>query len=343
MPSLSESRAELSRGDLSLSSICNSYVRWVSSKKYMVLDSVSYEYVRFFDHVNKKSGVYCNPHLVESFAVECSKRGNDVYRERVDSRFTAFCRQIPNTVFFETHQFIKKTRALFLTLTYDTKICSFVDAWLRIGAEFNRFMARLRKKYGRVSIVRVFEAFENGHPHIHCVAIFEDFEFDVELRREFRNGKWRDFWRPVKEENLEMSQEEYDINEMWHSRVDVQCMPSLSDGISYLRKYLTKCIDFSNSDSKGVKTLALLWLFRKRSFSISGTFLYRLHALIQLMHNSNLDLSQVTLDGEVVKESGFKLLGFVPESVLCGHSESYFVLSDGERSEVVRYLDEFKR
>jgi len=49
-------------------------------------------------------------------------------------------------------------------------------------------------------------------------------------------------------------------------------MSSLAGGLSYLTKYLLKGIDFERADSKGLKTLALCWVYRKRAFSVSGRF-----------------------------------------------------------------------
>jgi len=83
--------------------------------------------------------VECNN---EVFAVKCAKRGNDVYRWRVSRRFKGLSSMAEEIVFFNPKdRGVKKTRALFVTLTYDTKRCDFKDAWRNIGIEFNRFMA----------------------------------------------------------------------------------------------------------------------------------------------------------------------------------------------------------
>jgi len=107
------------------------------------------------------------------FAVKCAKRGNDFYRSRVESRFIGLRRCSENIVFFNPKdRGKKKTSALWITLTYDTKRCLYGEAWENIGVEFNGFMSYLRRNFGKVSSFRVFEAFENGHPHIHCILIF---------------------------------------------------------------------------------------------------------------------------------------------------------------------------
>ena len=93
------------------------------------------------------------------------------------------------------------------------------------------------------------------------------------------------------------------IAQGWHSNVDV--MSSMAGGFSYLKKYLLKGIDFENADSKGLKTLALCWVYRKRAFSVSGRFCKALTDLITDLHNSNKALVQITLDGEKLIEEKF--------------------------------------
>ena len=106
------------------------------------------------------------------------------------------------------------------------------------------------------------------------------------------------------------------IAQAWHSNVDVKAMSSLAGGFAYLKKYLLKSIDFENADSKGLKTLALCWVYRKRAFSVSGSFRKALSDLITHLHNSNKSLVQITLFGEIIPEEKFYLLGFVLEETL---------------------------
>jgi len=210
---------------------------------------------------------------------------------------------------------------LFVTLTYDTKLCSFDEAWRNIGVEFNRFMSYIRKNFGGVSCCRVFEAFRNGYPHIHCILLFER-EFLV-----FRDhkGNFR-VW------------EKNEIAEAWHSNVDVKAMSSLAGSFAYLKKYLLKGIDYENADSKGLKTLALCWIFRKRAFSVSGQFRKALTDLINYLHNSNKRMLQVTLSGEVLPEEQYYLLGFVGAEVLKMAKDCWFAVLTLEQ---IGYLDNY--
>lgn len=244
----------------SVSEIVERYVEWVSEDKYMILSR--------WDERELRN---------EVFAVKCAKRGNDVYRFRVYRRFKDLCSMSDDLVFFNVKdREVKRTGALWVTLTYDVKRCSFGEAWRNVGLELNRFMASLRKKFGKVSCCRVFESFENGYPHIHCILLFESTYFSV-----VRDKKGR-FRVALHLKKL--------IAKGWHSNVDVRAMSSLAGGFSYQKKYLLKNIDAENADSKALKTLALCWTFRKRAFSVSGRFRQLLSDLIKYMHNSKLSI-----------------------------------------------------
>lgn len=255
------------------------------------------------------------------FAIKCSKRGNDIYRHRVKNRFEGLSQKAEKLEFFNPKDRIndKNTCALWTTLTYDTKLCSYKEAWEQIGIEFNAFMAYVRRNFGKVSTCRVFESFENGYPHIHCILLFQEYSFKV-----FRdsNGQFR-----VHEKDT--------IAQGWHSLVDIKAMSSLAGGFYYLKKYLLKGIDFENADSKGLKTLALCWVYRKRAFAVSGAFRKALADLITDLHNSNKPLVQITLYGEIIPEEKFHLLGFISGSKLLIEDDRWFTQLDAKQISIV--------
>jgi len=260
--------------------------------------------------------------------VKCAKRGNDVYRSRVYRRFKDLCGISDDLVFFNPKdRGAKTTRALWVTLTYDTKLCTFAEAWRNVGVELNRFMAYLRGMFGRVSCCRVFEAFENGYPHIHCILLFET-SFSV-----FRDSKGR--FRVYEKDSIAGG---------WHSNVDVKAMSSMKGGFSYIKKYLLKNNNVDKADSKALLTLGLCWAFRKRAFSVSGQFRKALSDLIHIMHNSNRDSIQVSLSGEVLPEEKFSVLGFVPIDVIGLSEDIWFsVLSSEQVSSIDRFLSESRQ
>jgi len=339
---------------LTVPEIVEKYCQWVSEDQYMIMNRIKnnivvlkrnedgkYEIFKtpkekkpFTGHVEGKYKIL-NPKYMESFksevfAVKCSKRGNDVYRHRVYRRFKGLASLAEKTVFFNPKDRggKKKTRALFVTLTYDTKRCSYAEAWRNLGVEFNRFMAYDRKKFGKVSSFRVFESSKKGYPHIHCILLFEEKEFKVFRDR---RGQFR-----IKEKGV--------VAAGWHSHTDVQAMSSLGRGLSYLKKYLLKCIDAENKDSKALKTLALSWLFNKRAFSISGKFRQMLTDLIKTKHNSNHKRMQITLEGEIVQEYIYYVLGFVPADVVRLKKDLWFSkLGNEQITSIEKFLKSKKR
>ena len=73
---------EHARHNYSLDQIVEQYVQWVSEVLYMILTKWNKE--------KWKNDVY---------AVKCAKRGNDIYRSRVESRFRGLRRYSDNIVF----------------------------------------------------------------------------------------------------------------------------------------------------------------------------------------------------------------------------------------------------
>jgi hypothetical protein len=278
---------------LSLDQIVEQYEEWASEDLYMLLAKWNPE--KWTNDV---------------YAVKCAKRGNDVYISRVEKRFRGICRLSKNVVFFnpKDRNNNKRTRALFATLTCDTKLFTLYEAWSNIGTKFNNFMTKIRKEFGKISSCRVFESFENGYPHIHCILLFER-EFSVFRDRQ---GKFR-----VREKQV--------FAKVWHSYVDIRAVDSLGRGLNYLKKYLRKGIDFENADSKGLKTLALCWVFRKRAFSVGGSFRRKLSDLITYLHNSNKKTLQTTLEGTILPEEKYYLLCFVSADVIQLENDVWFI------------------
>jgi hypothetical protein len=115
-------------------------------------------------------------------------------------------------------------------------------------------------------------------------------------------------------------------------------------GFSYLTKYLSKSTEYKKEDNKSVKTLALCWFFRKRSFTVSGHLSKLYSDLIRIMHNSNKRAVQVSLSGEALLEEKFSVLGFVPIDVVgLGKDVWSAMLSSKQISAVDQFLLESKR
>jgi hypothetical protein len=77
--------------------------------------------------------------------------------------------------------------------------------------------------------------------------------------------------------------------------------------------------------------LALCWVYRKRAFSVSGTFRKALTDLITQLHNSNKSTAQITLLCEIIPEEEYFLLGFVNGNDLQIDENIWFEILDSEQ------------
>lgn len=121
--------------------------------------------------------------------------------------------------------------------------------------------------------------------------LFEETEF----KTFFYNGKWRINRRD-------------DISRNWHfGFVDVFALNSIRTGVSYVVKYLTKAhrvLIEKKADKKHILTLALMWIFKKRAFSVSCS----LSELIKKVSCKVKSLDQVDLEGNSIYR--WVLVGF---------------------------------
>jgi hypothetical protein len=283
--------------EIPIKDIIQAYTSWVQEHRYMILERAKPKWD------SPKASVMFEK---ETIAVKSAKRGNDVYSRRVLSRFGLFEELLTdlNLVYLDGGRM--HTQVLFITLTYDTKLRSQHQAWKTLSKFYNLFMSKMRRVFGPISSARTFESFENGYPHIHAVLLFNDFSFEV---REHIDKKGRKV--------LLIDDDIKDcISAMWHSNVDVKGVGNVSESINYLKKYISKCANFDVADSKGIKTLAQCWAYRKRAYCLAGTFRQRMSDLIANMQNSNSRRVQLTLQNEEVEENKWCCLGFVSIEVL---------------------------
>ena len=88
-------------------------------------------------------------------------------------------------------------------------------------------------------------------------------------------------------------------------------------------------------------TTSLLGMY-KTCFFVSGAFRRLLADLIDDMHNSNLQLRQITLSGEIIEEEKFCVLGFVSIDVVDLKKDVWFSKLGSEQiSNVEEYLNKW--
>lgn len=274
-------------------------------------------------------------------AVKCSKRGNDVYQRRVRQRLGWMDRlpkKLLNLTFFsdkDVENGSAYTSMVFFTLTYDSKRCSRVEAWENIGREYDNWIRGLRSRFGKISVFRTWQAFKNGYPHIHGILLFHEKKFKIAFVQvdEF-NGKIYKIYRIAEKEEFAKG---------WHSFVDVCGVSNLKGALKYAKRYITKKNDDPDPDQSTLDKfiramqygggyndldMALMWLFRKRSFAVSGDFRNALNDLIRNLHNSEKGFEcQVNLfGGLVVSQVWFEWVGVFTKSELGIRVDSWVVV-----------------
>lgn len=211
------------------------------------------------------------------FGMKLPKRGNDKYQKEKRQKINGLLGGLDEESVELDFSDREYTNALMVTFTYDTKVANLRWAWENIGIQFNQSITSLRQRYGKISTFRVFESYENGYPHIHALLLFHEHEFDT---FEHSDGSMR-----IENKN------ELENYCNWHSHIDVKGVKNVAKSINYLAKYFTKdTIDMAETDKERRKaklTLALSWIFRKRSFAVSGDFREVLHDSIHDKSNSN--------------------------------------------------------
>ena len=227
------------------------------------------------------------------------KRGDDRYGVLTCRKFERLARFGRDLVYFGfgSHGHVCGS-GLHVVLEYDANVVGLSDAWLRVGVDFNRFMSHVRKLFGKVNVVRVFESHESGYPHVHILLIFDSHVFSGYSSH--RRGKlvYRVFGSDFKS-----------LKSCWNFGFsDFEMVNSFSGGVRYLSKYLVKSTSASLAGVKGIRALAMCWVFHKRSFSVSGSLFCEGSEAIRAGHDeittngiSNLNFDRENSDVHFVK------------------------------------------
>lgn len=300
---LKDIRNDYKNGLLDLSGVVDLYKKWLNSHHYMILYKVNKD--KYLGY-NKRIGR--DTYDVNYLAVELSKRGNRVYLKRVLKKFRGLneCLYLSGDKRFLNGK-RDKTNLLFITLTYDVKRCGVDEAWYCLGQDLNGFLDRLRKKYGRITVLRSFESYKNNYPHVHIIVGLKEKELPV-LRYINKRGKER--YRLTNRYKNE-------IESYHHSYVKVEGVKSVN-AIKYVQKYIVK----DQREIDDYKTISMCWFYGKRSYGMSNDFEGFISLKIELcfalldtnMHNSEKDFV------------GYSFLCIVLAKKV--HNEIFFVIED---------------
>lgn len=120
--------------------IIEEYKVWVVVPFYVAVSGYN-EYTKEYDYA----------------AFRSPKRGDRKYSRRTLGRFQNLESLIADVKFFsfgERDRNKISSPCVFVTLTYDTSVCSIEDSWLNVGLDFNRWITRLRRRFGKIEAVR---------------------------------------------------------------------------------------------------------------------------------------------------------------------------------------------
>jgi hypothetical protein len=234
-------------------------------------------------------------------AVKCSKRGNDVFSCRLKDKM-GFLKGFEGIDLFHLEDFEKNaymsSNLLFVTLTFNPHICSLKEAWDKIGYYWNLWITNMRNKYGKISYLETPEAFPNpegsayGYPHIHAVLLFEDHKFNAFPSWEkLKDGSEGWAFRILEREEIKRQGK-------WMAHVDIKAIQSGRALGGYLRKHMKNT--HGGNDSAALTTQSLLWIHRKKTYTMSQAFRKKFHDLITGKNNSKTLLMQETLEGELL-------------------------------------------
>jgi hypothetical protein len=221
------------------------YTEWANERTYIVVEKTEH----FDDDIE-----------ISNFAFLASKRGNSVYVRRLRSKIFKAKQFFKPQFIINPHACSGWTNVLFITCTLDPHICTLGEAWEDVIQHFwNLFISALRKRHGKIAVVRVFAAQDNGYPHVHALLLFCESTFFVKKHLD-KNGKTS--WR------LGSMAGKTEFAEPWVcGNVDVKGVESSRMAVNYMLKY---SMAKQNRNVLDQQSLSLAWLYRTQAFSISG-------------------------------------------------------------------------
>lgn len=187
------------------------------------------------------------------FNMKSRKRGNDVYAKYIYSKMMKIKDAFLS---FSGGYYKKTTNVLTLSLTLSRKL-DIQDAWIELGKMYSNFIVKVRKKFGKMSIVRCWEGHRDGYPHIHVMILFKEYIFNI---RPYINKKGNMVYL-IERDFVDIFRRKWNLG-----FINVNGQVDIKNGISYIMKYIIKQV---YNDNKSMRSLALMWVYSKRCYSVS--------------------------------------------------------------------------
>jgi hypothetical protein len=249
--------------------------------------------------------------------VSLSKRGNPYYQYRTERRLRFLNRimgQGGRDELWTKDKDVVKAEVLEVTLTCPAADHTIRDGWQWISFEWNKWLTRFKQLYPGSEFIRAWESTEKGYPHIHSELLLPQpltaYKHLDQVKGPDQKQTWS--WR--------LGSEDRDtIKGSFPAHVDVKAVRTLSNLNRYLVKHVIRGTESGDQD-RGDQSQALMWIYGKRSFSLSQGLLERLSDLMWRVRNSKLP---TVLRGE--GKGNWTRGAFVPDSVYGWSSDVWVV------------------
>lgn len=234
--------------------------------------------------------------------IKLAKRGNDVAVSQIEARL----RDLEDRVM--RYADYPMTGVLFVTLTYNPeKVPEGIEAaWRRLGKDYNRFMASVRKWVreaypgAKVWAHRSWEAHKSGWPHAHVVLCFDKVRFPT-WQQERNEDQYLYRVDDATKDKIASLWNDPKLGQLGH--VDVQAVPSgkvpqrMRDVLWYVSKDSTEA-DYRTIETwtwKKLLGLSICWYLGLRMWSASKALVGSARDLTRAVK-----LTQTNLAGELV-------------------------------------------
>jgi hypothetical protein len=251
------------------------------------------------------------------FCVRASKRGNDIYRQRLKNRFRKVIRLFPPLQ--DNHHSEDRTNMFFITNEYNENEITLGDSWENSSKDIHDYFCRLRKKHGSFLCIPTYSSLDNGYVHCHMIVVFLNKTFPIRKWKSTKGknkGKWS--WRlgDIVEKGKKINGKEVknrEFGDVWgHGYVDVLAFVDAQAMVDYALGYVTK-EKRGNKKKRGnlldTRSLTFNWMYGKRSFSVSNAdVMHKCITETKRTHKVQINLEFEDIEAEFTK---YIMLGLI--------------------------------
>lgn len=245
---------------------------------------------------------------------KCSKRGNDIYRSRVQKKqkeLLEFCENNDMILIDWDGGNVFYSNILKMTLTVNSKKVSRDVFNKRLCSYYvDLFAKRIRNKYSNVKIARTYEVSDNGFLHVNLVLIFPNHRFRVRYHKSKKKRNCKG--KPVETWRLLDYQQKREFDNLWEPGfIDIRAIENTKDLIEYTLKYQIKYFTHKPSQKKQDLTLGILSFYNKRSFSIPKSFKIALYDIVNKKKGFDREILNRSTRLDIIKHNSltFEFIG----------------------------------